>query len=75
MKNPNEFSKSSVFGLLVEARRNMSLFQHHDGVTGTETAQVVIDYGEKSAFSHQQVPSKVGSIWSTNDAYRHTQAS
>ncbi|CAJ0566102.1 unnamed protein product, partial [Mesorhabditis spiculigera] len=36
-----------VLSKLVEVRRALSLFQHHDGVTGTAKAAVVNDYGEK----------------------------
>uniref|UniRef100_F1KS77 Alpha-mannosidase n=1 Tax=Ascaris suum TaxID=6253 RepID=F1KS77_ASCSU len=40
-------TNGAEFGLLVEARRHMSLFQHHDGVTGTGRNEVVNDYGQK----------------------------
>ncbi|CAO4379303.1 unnamed protein product [Caenorhabditis nigoni] len=38
---------AKVFEKLVTARRALSLFQHHDGVTGTAKDHVVLDYGQK----------------------------
>ena len=38
---------ASLYDKLVSARRAMSLFQHHDGVTGTAKTPVMTDYGEK----------------------------
>uniref|UniRef100_A0A8R1DTP1 Alpha-mannosidase n=1 Tax=Caenorhabditis japonica TaxID=281687 RepID=A0A8R1DTP1_CAEJA len=39
--------EKNIFEKLVTARRALSLFQHHDGVTGTAKDHVVSDYGQK----------------------------
>ncbi|CEF69960.1 Alpha-mannosidase 2x [Strongyloides ratti] len=43
----NQFLKFVDYNKLVYARRALSLFQHHDGVTGTARDHVVLDYGKK----------------------------
>ncbi|TYI75132.1 hypothetical protein E1A91_D07G253800v1 [Gossypium mustelinum] len=40
---------------LMAARRNLALFQHHDGVTGTAKDHVVLDYGTRMHTSLQDL--------------------
>ncbi|CAF3343113.1 unnamed protein product [Rotaria socialis] len=46
-KTTSKFPKDNLFTVLVKARRNLGVFQHHDGIAGTAKDHVVNDYGLK----------------------------
>ncbi|KAL9985464.1 hypothetical protein ACROYT_G007876 [Oculina patagonica] len=71
----SSFAVEQMYGLLTNARRNLGLFQHHDGITGTAKDFVVVDYATRmhqSLSDLQRVIQDSAHFLLTSDKSHHT---
>lgn len=71
----SSFAVEQLYGLLTGARRNLGLFQHHDGITGTAKDFVVVDYATRmhqSLNDLQRVIQDSAHFLLTSDKSHHT---
>jgi len=67
MKSSGLLSKDqdkSIFNSIQTARRSASVYQHHDGITGTSTTHVMADYANMLHAAHDDLRESMSSLTS-----------
>eukprot|EP00039_Didymoeca_costata_P010793 m.146168 g.146168 ORF g.146168 m.146168 type:complete len:1199 (+) comp14965_c0_seq2:71-3667(+) len=55
-------ARERILSMLVQNRRNLGFFQHHDGITGTAKDHVVVDYGQRLLKAMKQSQSVISEL-------------